>query len=654
MCGICGIIRFDNSSVNHDLLHMMTETIKHRGPDDEGYVFINFQPQVSIRNAFGDDTVESLKKDCEHINNIPEGFCIGLGFRRLSIIDLSPKGHQPMMSSDNRLCIIFNGEIYNYLELRQQLHNKGYSFSTDTDTEVILASYQEWGTNCVNHFNGMWAFTVIDISQKTVFCSRDRFGIKPFYYIYEPGKFFIFASEIKSLLYYSNREMDNSSISDFLVWSKFDHDENTFIRDIKQLTCGNNIILKNNSLSIINYYQLPENNIHDDTYSIESAINKFYELFLDSIKLRLRSDVPVGFALSGGMDSSSIVCCANRLQNTNNLKTFSVTFPGTEIDEQRYIEAVTKYTAVTNYQITPTPDLLIQEFDKFLWHQESPNNGSSYFADYLLRKLISQNDITVSLEGQGADEIISGYRPLVHSYIQDLINEKRFSQLFKEIKKLKQITPVPFHSIIYDSLAIFAPSTYNNIRTLVLRSISLDINNSFIREYGNKPNPYPLKGRFSSYLNQKLFHYLFYSNLPPQLVRADKNAMASSLESRFPFLDYRLVEFCFKLPYSFKIQNGTTKYILRKAMNNKLPDSIINRKDKLGFATPESNWLRSGLKEWMMDIVYSHSFKQTTYLNWNIFENRVKNFLAGNNTYTSRIWSILITHIWREMFCEKL
>jgi len=645
MCGFCGIININGQPVQANLLGQMTDLLKHRGPDDEGYLLIN-ENTAQVSHHCGKETVKPLRQALPPLQNSISAN-IGFGFRRLAIIDLSDKGHQPMSDNREDVFIVFNGEIYNYQELREQLVVEGFLFSSDTDTEVILKAYLHWGEECVHHFNGMWAFALWDNRKKQLFCSRDRFGIKPFYYYFHENTSLIVASEIKAILQIIKPSADPFSLYEFLACGQVDHTEHTFFNRIKQLRGGHQGILAEGKLHCRKYYDLPACVISDRESDI---IEKFQTLFFKAVQRRLRSDVPVGCALSGGIDSSSIVAAASNLQGTEKLHTFSMVFPGTAVDESFFIQRVTERTGVVNHSLTQQPDAFIRAINDFIWHQEEPNNGSSYLAEFLLREHIRDHNIIVTLEGQGADEIISGYRPLVQYYLQDLLRKKKISAFVRETMALRTITGIRPTQIMGNIIAVVRPHLYQSLRNRQLARLSGYLRPEFVRSFFKESVSFPLQGRYSSHLNQKLYQFLFYTSIPPQLVRADKSAMAFSLECRFPFLDHTLVEMAFSLPFTFKIRNGSTKYILREAMKPFLPDEVYRRRDKLGFPTPEDHWLRNELRRWVYDTVYDREFRLMPFLDWNRFEKQFLRYMTDGGNFGPGLWSLLSIRNWQKIF----
>lgn len=615
----------------------MNELIRHRGPDDEGYLLIDTKKNDSIL-CHSRDTNEKIKGKTANINECNFEADLAVGFRRLSIIDTSPLGFQPMKDNEKNIWICFNGEIYNYIELRKELEGFGYYFSSNTDTEIILKSYLKWGFNCQNKFNGMWSFVIYDFENNLLLCSRDRYGVKPFFYYYEEGYTFVFASELKSILHKIKPEINNYYLCDLLIKGYADHNKGTFYKYISKLEPGCYIVIKNKELSIRRYYKFEiskEQNISNE----KELINKFNEILFDSVRLRLRSDVQIGFALSGGIDSSSIVCTAGEIDRSN-INTFSLLYENPEICESVYVQSVSKKINIKNFVICPTPFDFQKDIEDFIYYQEEPINGLSYYGEYKLRELIKDNGVTVSLEGQGADEIISGYS---HYYLPYLTDVLKFEGVFKFYCLLNDLK-----NQIYLSRSLFFHRLFKN--KFLKRKRNLDkiydnfdyLNRDFIKEY------YVFDEFEETYFSEselynELYKDFFFKSLPIQLNRADKNSMAHSIECRFPFLDYRLVEFGFSLPYYMKIKNGTAKYILRESTKNILPENIYKRKDKIGFAVPQSNWFKNELKEFTSCIFNENSFKNADMLQYNSFLIKLDEYYRGMNSFDAKI-CIFITY----------
>lgn len=569
MCGIVGVI--SKKSIKYSTLKKMNDKIVHRGPDDEGYAFSG-----------------EYEKDqnLDKVNFFSATSNIAFGHRRLSIVDLTEDGHQPM-SYKGRYWIVFNGEIYNYIELKEELRELGHNFYSKTDTEVILASYDEWGAECLNRFNGMWAFTIYDTQSGKIFISRDRFGIKPLYYYQDEGNF-IFASEIKAIL--AHPEVKSIQNEEFLI----NYLQNGSKEYIKQ-TAFQNIyrfdfssyfegcledILGNFEQK--KFWELKPNLSHGnfDEHKAQEYARKYYELLEDSVRIRLRADVKVGSALSGGLDSSSIVYLVNKLLKEEDKEELQETFSsvyknkGTQdCDESYFIDIMAQKLGVHSNQIEPKEEDVPMEHEKMIYMMENPPN-STCMSGWHTFKLVSKTDVKVTLDGQGADEQLGGYLPYLMNYISSL----SFIDIFKEVKKCIEIPKAKKHVLRGMYLGIFRIIFGKTVLQFILKKI--------------------LKKDFEINLNQKLIDDTMH-RLITLIHYSDHASMGHSIESRMPFMDYRLVEFLASVPACYKMRNGWTKYIARLAFDGKLPDEITWRKDKMGWNIPESYWFQGGLKNWL-------------------------------------------------------
>ena len=569
MCGIAGIIDLTNKGINQEEIKAMTDIISHRGPDGEGFYF-------------------------------NENFAFG--HRRLAIIDLSDHGKQPMHYSD-RYVITFNGEIYNYIELREQLISEGYSFNTNSDTEVLLASYDFWKEKCLEKLNGMWSFAIFDKEKSVIFCARDRFGIKPFYYTQIKEKF-CFGSEIKEFTTVDGwRAFLNRKIAvDYLSSGISDHSPETMFEGVYQLMGGHYLLfdLKENKYHIKKYYDIQSALIKDEE-PMNKAKEKFRNLLKQSIKLRLRSDVKIGTCLSGGLDSSSIVVLMNSIlkeeDKTQNQETISSCFRITEFSEDTFINEVVKSTGVVNIKVYPQIEDLLKVLDSIIWHQDEPFGSTSIFAQWTVFRAAHNSGITVMLDGQGADETLAGYLGFFDSHFAYYIHSCELRKLIREMLSYKR-----HHNIITKELFL-------SLKNILLPERIKAVIRGFLG------HTYPVWLNSQSGLELKHFHYkgfksikdksleqLFCSSLPHLLRYEDRNSMAHSIEARLPFLDYQFVEYVLSLPEEYKIQDGATKVILRKALKGILPDLIINRHDKMGFVTPEVIWLKEYKNEFISII----------------------------------------------------
>ncbi len=635
MCGIAGIVNLDASGIKKHMLESMTSVLHHRGPDDMGLYF--------DKN-------------------------IGLGHRRLSIIDLSPAGHQPMSYAEGRYWITYNGAIYNFQDIRTELEGKGYAFTSRTDTEVILAAYTEWGEKCLQRFNGMWAFAIWDSQQRKLFCSRDRFGIKPFYYFYN-GRILLFASEIKALLVVDDsfREPNYKMIYDYLAYGRVNHSEETFFSQIRQLKAGTSLEYwpDEKKLRLQPYYDLMSN-----TGSAEingDYERRFFDLFEDSVRLRLMCDVPVGSCLSGGLDSSSIVCMVDKLMRENGVKlsggdtiqqTFSSRYEDKRHDEGFFINAVVRQTAVKAHFTYPTGDQLVKDLSDLIFYQEEPFISTSVYAQWKVFELMKQSGVKVALDGQGADELLGGYDDYISSLFADLIQTFQWKSFANELRAQVQLHGrVPRHDLVFGYLlpsALKAPikklrALARSLKTQSSNTLSQEFTASFPNRYDNEKSA---NGGMKSFLNLESYKSLMFDSLPAYLRYEDKNSMAHSIESRLPFLDYRLVELAFSLPSEMKIFGGTTKQVLRSAMSGLLPEEVRCRKDRIGFSTPEDIWFRTDLKNVVLDLINSERFHQRPFFNHDNVKKEIIAHQAGEKNISAMIWRWVNLELWMRMFID--
>jgi asparagine synthase (glutamine-hydrolysing) len=552
MCGISGIINKNTDSVSHYEIEAVNNLIIHRGPDSGAFYF---------------------------------GNNFALGNRRLKIIDLSDNANQPMTYL-NKYTITYNGEIYNYIEIRDVLQKIGYSFSTSSDTEVILAAYDHYGYDCVTKFNGMWAFALFDQEKKLIFCSRDRFGVKPFYYSDIQNKF-IFGSEIKQLLRYQSQVKVNQQVLiDYLVAGYEDHTNETFYSNIHKLEQAHNLIydLQKNTFSINKYYDIQIDETISDLNE-EDSISLYRNALYDSIKLRLRSDVKVGTCLSGGLDSSSVATIASSLYRQNSPNRFtSITAKSTEIefDESSYAQIVSNNSDLDWNVITPSKNDFLQNIDKIITAQEEPFGSPSVLMQYEVFEKAKELGCTVMLDGQGGDETLLGYGRYYPAYLLSKNISGRVSNFFNSSKNSGLSKKDLFFYLFY--------FTVPSIRFARLRNKFSFVNNDYF-ELLNYDNIKESSKSYKSIINlQKL--ELMRLQLPHLLKYEDRNSMHHSIESRLPFIDYRLVELALSIDNRFKIKDGWTKYILRKSVEGMVPVDIAWRKNKIGFNAPEKTWMR--------------------------------------------------------------
>ena len=613
MCGINGFSWSDNSLINK-----MNALIRHRGPDDEG--------------VYVDDNVS-------------------LGHVRLAVIDLSPKGHQPMgyTKDGEEIWIVYNGEIYNFADLRKELRKKGYTFNSDTDTEVILAAYLEWGFDCVKKFNGMWAFAIYDKSRNILFLSRDRFGIKPLYYYYN-GENIIFSSEIKAILAHRiERKPNDAIIFDFLYYNLLDHTEDTFFKGIKKLMPGHNCVfdLKSRNLKIWRYYSLKKRISSMIRDSISNISKKFREIFFKAVKRRLIADVPVGSCLSGGLDSASIVCVMKCLNPKSEIKAFSLVFPGLKIDESKYQNSVVQKCLVKRFTTTFTVDDIIKDIEDLIYTQEEPFPTLSIYGQYRVMKLAHEKGMKVLLDGQGSDEILAGYYYFFSYYFVELFRKLQWKELLSEIMAYYKIhkTITPIISMVFHLLP-------RSIKHLLWKRRIKYISESFFKRYKHRKSKDPMWDIKT--LKEALILAETYYSLPHLLRFEDKNSMRWSIESRVPFCDHELVEYVLSLPPQAIIKKGVTKRVLREALKDILPENVRNRVSKIGFATPDENLLRTEQGYRLVkSIIQSHSFRNRKYWKVDIIRKMLEEHYKGEKNYSQELWKVIILELWFRRWIDR-
>lgn len=589
MCGITGYISLSSKTSGKEQFIKANSIIRHRGPDGEGFLFSDIKGGKSRLCHSSSEAEEHLASSGE-----PD---ILLGHRRLAILDLSDAGAQPMSSEDDKLWIVFNGEIYNFLEIRKELEQLGYAFKSHCDTEVILQAYREWGTDCVSRFNGMWAFAIVDFNKGILFCSRDRFAIKPFFYFFD-GVRFVFASEIKQLLCFPfiKPVVNDLAVYEFLEFGVVDCGEHTFYKDIFRLYQGCSLILDFTSKKMEKQkYYNPKLEINRDI-SFPEASKEFGRLFEDSIRFRLRSDVEVGTCLSGGLDSSSIVCVVNRILKDEGKadiqRTFSNHFDDEDADELEYMREVINFTKVRSHLSKPSAQDFIDDFKKLVWHQDEPFGSTSIFAQWSVFKSVNQNQVKVMLDGQGADEQLGGYLGLISTYLSQLQKNGDYGLLLREafLFARKQKNRSYYRYIPFLSRFAGTADSYP-VRNWMNESFRESVAENLVYPLHLAEKPFGEREDLANLLYQLTMH----ANIPSLLHYEDRNSMAFSVEGRVPFLDYRLVEFIFSLPSAYKIRWGYTKSVLRESMKGILPEKVRIRQSKLGFATPERSWQKTAL-----------------------------------------------------------
>lgn len=624
MCGIAGVYYLKDSALAQEsLLRQMVAIQRHRGPDGEGFYL--------------------------------DG-PLGLGHCRLSIIDLSPAASQPMPNEDKQLWLTYNGEVYNYLELMAELKAKGHAFRSRSDSEVILHAYEEWGEDCVKRFNGMWAFALWDKRNKKLFCSRDRFGVKPFYYLYD-GQAFLWASEIKALLAArpQERQPNYPYLYHFLTTALMDDGPETSFQNILSVPPAHSLTVGPGGLRLYRYWDYDES--VRQRYDYQHPEETFRELLRDAVKLRLlRSDVPVGTCLSGGLDSSSVVALASGMIEAQ-VKTFSAIYDDPDCDESFFVRVVNERFNTVPHLVYPEPQDLFHLLPRIVWHQDEPTAGPGLYSQWHVMK-VAQGRVKVLLDGQGGDELLAGYHGYFAHYLATLLanflRKGQVSALVRLAQECPAVAELAGWGTLRSALKSYAPAL---ARSLYRRWRGTEATTDIHPELKALADAHPVRRkppmRFPEELNNMLYYALTSQSIPALLHYEDRNSMAFSLEARVPFLDYRLAEFCLGLPYDQKIRGATTKYILRRALNGILPPEVRDRRDKKGYPTPVARWFRDSQRQGVAEILFDARTRQRRVLAPAIIEAKFRAHCEGRHDYSWEIWRWLTTELWFRQFIDE-
>ena len=599
MCGIAGIARIGRP-VPLPQVKAMADALRHRGPDDEGYLAVDAVSRTAAVLAGPDSTVPD-----QRLEDFRGTASLALGHRRLAIIDTTPAGHQPMADADGEAWIVLNGEIYNYLELRDELTALGHRFRTRTDTEVALAAYRQWGFQCLSRFNGMWSFAVYDRRANLLWGSRDRCGVKPFYFHRSDG-LFAFASEIKALLTVPDvpRRANDAMVFDYLAFSGEEYRE-TFFSGIESLLPGHafSLDLASGAFRDWEYVSLRANERWEPFDGAQAARHTaaVRDLVVRAVELRLRSDVPVGTCLSGGIDSSSIVCVISRLLQHHGIAAvgerqhvFTASYDDAAVDESRWAGQVAERTGARWSRTFPTGAELLQDLDDLVYCQDSPFGSTSIYAQYRVMRLAREHGITVLLDGQGGDELFTGYGLYYPVFFLEMAARFRIAPLLSEWAHLANAPVTP--SFVLGSMLRRAGSRVlpSALRAAILRRTAPEnryIDPGFWHGHRHRLDAFQQLNVLS--LNQLLLRMMTGGMLQRLLRYEDRNSMRFSVEARTPFADdAALIDLMSGVPSSYKIHDGWSKFLLRRSMAGIIPEAIAQRTDKQGFGTPEYQWLR--------------------------------------------------------------
>lgn len=629
MCGIAGILDL-SKPVQERLLDRLCDTLAHRGPDDRG--------------TYLEETM-------------------GFGMRRLSIIDLS-SGHQPIFNEDRSLCIVFNGEVYNYPELREELQKKGHHFATSSDTETILHLYEELGEQCVNKLRGMFAFAVWNREKKTLFVARDRFGIKPLYYSWN-GQQLIFSSELKGLLDYPglNKELDFTAVDQFFTYLYVPR-EYTLFRNIRKLLPGHTLTVKGHTLSVARYYDLPLR-FRPEAKTTSSWVDSFFEIATTTIKSHLLSDVPLGAFLSGGIDSSLVVAIMARLIDRP-VDTFSIGYEGSgaEFDERQYARQVAECYGCNHRELVVEPQMVAQCLPELLERLDEPFGDASVIPNYLLSNF-ARKHVTVALTGLGGDEVCAGYErylaaitaekwkivskllttKAVAALINSIPDSKKGAHLPERLKRLSRYAALPFKDRYYNFIVKFDDLERKKLfrpefSALVKEQDETNVFDLFWERAGRH-------GKLPSLLALDLDTYL----TDDLLALSDRTSMAHSLEIRVPFVDHKLVEFFWQVPDNMKLHGLSKKFLLKKAAERVLPKEVIYRKKK-GFSVPLNVWFRDPLKPYLLDTLTDSNIRATQIFEPSYVSRLIDEHLAGKRNHDERLYALLSFVVWQKQYLQ--
>ncbi|MEJ2706156.1 MAG: asparagine synthase (glutamine-hydrolyzing) [Anaerolineales bacterium] len=626
MCGICGAVAQEKGRrVDEAVLRKMCDLIRHRGPDDEGFYLD------------------------EHA---------GLGMRRLSIIDLVT-GNQPVSNEDKTVWIVFNGEIYNFRELHAQLENRGHVFATKSDTEVIVHAYEEYGDQCVERFNGMFAFALWDTRRRRLLIARDHLGIKPLYYWAGRGQI-VFGSELKTVIAHPAvpREVDLAAIDQFLTLEYIPAPK-TIFKNIHKLLPGHRLIFEKGKLRIENYWDIPFQKVDDDWDACQEQLRALID---DAVRMQMVSDVPLGAFLSGGIDSSSVVSAMSQATDRP-VKTFSIGFGDRTYNELPYARAVAKKYATDHYEEFLDPDIS-DLAEKLLQYLDEPFGDFSIFPTYLV-SMVARRHVKVVLSGDGGDELFGGYDTYV---AQDL--ERYYRWLPAAVRKkvipalMSRVPPQPAKKGMINKTKRFVegaalPSALQHTRWMMFlnpseksRLYSTDLASSLD---GDSPEAvlrdYFLRVKQQDPLTQQQYVDIKTYLVDDILTKVDRMSMAVSLEARVPLLDYRIVEFAVNLPPEMKLYRGQTKRILRQAMAERLPGEVLS-KPKQGFSIPLKHWLRGPLKPLMTDLLSDGSIRRRGYFNPDEVSHLVREHLDQSANHSHRLWALMVLELWHRQILD--
>jgi asparagine synthase (glutamine-hydrolysing) len=649
VCGIAGLLR-RNGRVDLGRLHHFSSLLRHRGPDDEGIVLVD--PRTGAAETMGGPDTPAAVYASPHpwapgrrFGDVARAtFGVGLVNRRLAIVDLSPSGHQPMGDAEGKRWIAYNGEIYNHVELREELQGLGERFTGTSDTEVILAAWRRWGRACLDRFNGMFAFALWDSTSRELFCARDRLGVKPFYYQWD-GDLFAFASEPKALVLTQPRRIVANALAvrDLLALDWVDHEVPTFFEGLHQLPAGHWMAVGEGGLAVRRWWGLdPARRATGTSADWERELR---DTFTDAVQIRLRADVEVGSCLSGGLDSSAVVTTAARLMGRP-IHTFTCAYDEPGFDERPYVRATVEQAGATSHVVVPDGGDFWKVFDRLAVAQDEPTAGPGVWSQWKVMELAQGAGLRVLLDGQGGDETFAGYVRYLPLRLRDHLARGRMGSF------LSLLAPVASRLGMSHALALaFEPWLPRPLVATLRRAYGQGKDRVLaegLRKLRGAEPPRP-PSTFPTAVSRQLAFDTLQRLLPSLLRYEDRNSMAFSIETRLPFLDYRMVELAFSLPDEQKLDGAMTKAIVRRALADRVPRPVLERTDKMGFETPADRWLRERhageVRRRLLENGPLHDWLDPVVLG-----DELDDWFAGRREIGLQVWRWLALESWARQF----